>query len=172
MQRDQQNLLLEKQRFVRKIISAGKPWSDPDFAPTIDSLLKGCSAPEQETSFKRLEWKRASEIYKKAEVFQAGITPCDVNQGALGDCYFLAVCSSMAEEPERVMALFETKEANKCGIYMVKLFINGVVTPVIVDDYLPTIYNKPAFASSQDSELWVALLEKAWAKLHGSYALT
>lgn len=70
------------------------------------------------------------------------------------------------------MALFETKEANKCGIYMVKLFINGVVTPVIVDDYLPTIYNKPAFASSQDSELWVALLEKAWAKLHGSYALT
>ena len=42
---------------------------------------------------------------------------------------------------------------------------------MVIDDYLPC---KPdgtvAFATSQDGELWVSLLEKAWAKLHGAYA--
>lgn len=56
---------------------------------------------------------------------------------------------------------------------MVKLYVNGIETPVIVDDYIPTNKNgHPAFASSRDNEMWVSLLEKAWAKLHGSYART
>ena len=54
---------------------------------------------------------------------------------------------------------------------MVKLFINGNETSVIVDDYLPVKANgQPAFATCRDGELWVSLLEKAWAKLHGTFA--
>ena len=81
--------------------------------------------------------------------------------------------SSLAEFPDRVNALFRTKEINDAGIYLVRFFINGNETPVIVDDYLPCNRNgQPAFASSRDEELWVSILEKAWAKLHGSYART
>ena len=45
---------------------------------------------------------------------------------------------------------------------------------MIVDDYLPVHKgtNKLAFAYSKQQELWVSLLEKGWAKLHGSYAAT
>ena len=48
--------------------------------------------------------------------------------------------------------------------------MNGDETPILLDDFLPTFDDKPAFASSSSGELWTMLLEKAWAKLHGSYA--
>ena len=51
-----------------------------------------------------------------------------------------------------------------------KFHINGVETMVVVDDYLPVRYDRPAFANAKDGELWVSLLEKGWAKLHGTYA--
>ena len=55
---------------------------------------------------------------------------------------------------------------------MVSFYLNGIETPVIVDDHFPVRYGKPAFASTRDGELWVMLLEKAWAKLQGSFART
>ena len=43
--------------------------------------------------------------------------------------------------------------------------------PVVVDDWIPCEgRGKPAFATSRKrNELWVSILEKAYAKLHGSY---
>jgi hypothetical protein len=42
---------------------------------------------------------------------------------------------------------------------------------VVVDDWIPCeARGKPAFATSRKvNELWVSILEKAYAKLHGSY---
>ena len=71
----------------------------------------------------------------------------------------------MAEKPERVMARFYTKEVNKAGIYLMSFFINGIETPVYVDEFLPVKWSKPCFSTSRVGELWAILLEKAWAKL-------
>lgn len=99
--------------------------------------------------------------------------PNDINQGQLGDCYFLAALSSLAEFPDRVQDLFVTKEINAAGIYLIRFYINGNETPIIVDDHLPvTASGRPAFATCRDGEIWVSILEKAWAKLHGTYART
>lgn len=67
-------------------------------------------------------------------VFSGGIDPNDINQGELGDCYFLATCSSIAEDPDRVKDLFITQQSNAAGIYLLKLWVNGIETPVIIDD--------------------------------------
>lgn len=77
----------------------------------------------------------------------------------------------MAELPENISDRFETKVTNSAGIYLLTLFVNGIVTPVIIDDWIPVgDENKPAFSNNPTEEIWVSLLEKAWAKLHRTYA--
>ena len=63
------------------------------------------------------------------------------------------------------------------GIYSLDLTINGSVEEIIVDDLIPcdgtaNSDNMPCFAFGKSrGEFWVSLLEKAWAKLHGSYCM-
>ena len=59
----------------------------------------------------------------------------------------------------------------KHGLYLVKLSKGHDWHYVIVDDRFPHKSNGTlAFAScEQPSEIWVPVLEKAFAKLHGSY---
>ena len=108
------------------------------------------------------------------EVFKKGIEPADVCQGRLGDCYFLSVISALAEEPGRIESLFNTQEVNAAGIYSLNFFLNGKRQEVFVDDFVPCDRQSllPCFAySEQCGEIWAILLEKAWAKLHGSYCM-
>lgn len=164
---------LEMERFVQATIAKGKPYVDPDFPPEKSSLYDPAIDEVDAANYNSFSWKRAGEIYQPAYVFEDGVEPNDINQGQLGDCYYLAALSSLAEFEDRVKDMFVTKEVNAAGIYMVKIYINGNETPVIVDDYLPvTAQGNPAFATCRDGELWVSILEKAWAKLHGTYART
>lgn len=78
----------------------------------------------------------------------------------------------MAEVPENIMMRFVTKEVNAAGIYLMTFFVNGHETPVVVDDFIPTKGGRIVFAGTKEKELWPILLEKAWAKLHGTYART
>ena len=129
------------ERFVQETIAKGKLWTDPDFPPEMKSLFDPRIDEDDPQKYQALSWKRASEIYKPLYVFEDGVEPNDINQGMLGNCYFLAVLSSLAEFEDRVKAMFITKEVNAAGIYMVRFFINGNETPVIVDDYLPVKAN-------------------------------
>lgn len=115
---------------------------------------------------------RVPEFYPNAKVFSDGIQPNDIEQGELGSCYFLAVLSGLAEVPDRIGTRFITKDVNAAGIYLVTVFVNGVLTPVIVDDHFPTKNGRPCFSHSKDQEIWVMILEKVWAKLHGSFSRT
>ena len=53
---------------------------------------------------------------------------------------------------------------------MMTFFINGCETAVVVDDFVPIRGRSPAFGYTKESEFWAILMEKAWAKLHGTYA--
>jgi calpain-15 len=84
----------------------------------------------------------------------------------------LSSISSLAENPERVKAVFLTSEVNKAGCYAVKFYINGEPLTVVVDDFLPWKRKEQKWAFSRcanDREIWVQILEKAWAKVFGTY---
>jgi len=121
--------------------------------------------------WKYFVWKRAVFIMDpdKMCIFKDKIEPDDIKQGVLGDCYFLSALSVLAEQPERIIELFETHEVNEYGIYALRFCKNGEWSTVIVDDYFPCKGNTPVFSRAHGDELWVMLLEKAWAKVHGSY---
>ena len=46
---------------------------------------------------------------------------------------------------------------------------NGIKQMIVIDDFIPCKNKEPVFSAANGNELWVILLEKAWAKLHGSY---
>ena len=50
-----------------------------------------------------------------------------------------------------------------------KILYKGKWKAIDLDEYFPFLEKKPAFSKSSDSEIWVMLLEKAWAKLYRSY---
>jgi hypothetical protein len=96
--------------------------------------------------------------------------------GSQGTNYVLAVLKSISDKQQSIEMLFSTKEINKAGIYVVYFFINGIRTSVVIDDFIPCVEQdgtwRPAFIWSKTQEIWAILVEKAWAKLHGTYART
>ena len=53
--------------------------------------------------------------------------------------------------------------------FSVKMLYRGKWRTVDIDDYVPFVFNAPAFGKSNEGELWVIVLEKAWAKIYGCY---
>ncbi|MFN7677319.1 MAG: pre-peptidase C-terminal domain-containing protein [Cyanobacteriota bacterium] len=109
--------------------------------------------------------------YANGSLVQAGISADDIDQNALGDCYYLATLSSIAlEQPSHIENMFID---NGDDTFTVRFFNQGVSDYVTVDRYLPTNSSGYAVyagwggapASDTSNELWVALAEKAYAQL-------
>jgi calpain-15 len=76
----------------------------------------------------------------------------------------------ISHHPEIIKRLFERIEINELGMYGVWLCVDGEWKIIIVDDFIPTENSRAVFSRNNGLELWVMLLEKAYAKAYGSYA--
>lgn len=85
---------------------------------------------------------------------------------------FLTAILCIAENPERIKNIFADSFArNEYGIYKVIVNINGIPKEIVLDDYIPVYSpsNRPVFCKISHKEMWMVLLEKAYAKVKGSY---
>jgi len=108
-----------------------------------------------------------------------GIDPRDLLQGNIGNCWLIAAISAMAEFPEEIERLFLRDGLKKGdGRYVVSIFNHktNVIEEVTVDEYIPCKPGRwwdteaePYFAQPNGNELWCLILEKAMAKVWGSY---
>ncbi|AFZ20253.1 C2 family cysteine protease [Allocoleopsis franciscana] len=114
--------------------------------------------------------------YKQASgsLFQNGISYQDIDQGGVGDCYFVASLAGTAfRSPDTIRDMFID---NNDGTFTVRFFNGDKADYVTVDKYLPTTAGGNAvFAgwgggsyNESNNELWVALAEKAYAQINES----
>ena len=150
-------------------IAKNEPYNDPEFPPCVSSI---CKDPTYENykDYEETEWLRPEAIFKRPDfkLFDK-IDPNDIQQGYASDCYFLSTCSAIAEFPERVCKIFLNKTENPFGVYSFIFYIQGYRTEVVIDDRIPYLRGVVLFTKPVGPELWVMLLEKAWAKVFGSY---
>jgi hypothetical protein len=114
------------------------------------------------------------------------VCPHTVQQGKLGNCYYLAAIASCAQGTDDVLLKdLCIEEYGHLGLYAVKFFMHGKWMTVLIDDRIPCvsedgktwmpIFSSPGKHSGQSKgtkELWPMMFEKAWAKLHLSYEAT
>lgn len=142
-------------------------FEDPEFEATDYSIFFSKSPPRP------FEWKRPHEICENPEFISSGTSRFDVQQGELGDCWLLAAVASLTIN-DRLMARVVPPEQNftdnYCGVFKFNFWHQGDWVEICVDDKLPTYYGQLVFMhSTEKNEFWSALLEKAYAKLQGSY---
>ena len=167
----------------------GKEYKDDIFPPNENSLL-GLNSEgnpiDQEAYDKaigglikkdEIEFKRATEIYGSGTRFvliSDNMKMDDIVPGEIDDSYFLFSVQNLCKNPGNINKLFKKSGTyfNPDGYYELILFIDGKPQIVIVDDYLPVKKgtNELVFAKSTKNEIWISLLEKAWAKVNGGYA--
>uniref|UniRef100_A0A673TQL5 Calpain 5 n=1 Tax=Suricata suricatta TaxID=37032 RepID=A0A673TQL5_SURSU len=83
---EDQNYSALKRACLRKKVL----FEDPNFPATDDSLYyKGTSGPT-------VRWRRPKDICEDPRLFVDGISSHDLHQGQVGNCWFVAACSSIA----------------------------------------------------------------------------
>uniref|UniRef100_A0A8C5BKC7 Calpain catalytic domain-containing protein n=1 Tax=Gadus morhua TaxID=8049 RepID=A0A8C5BKC7_GADMO len=147
--------------------------------PFSDKTGKLALSPKQKAIFSR--WVRPDEICNSPTMILS-VSSFSIKQTVVSDCSFVASLAISAAYERRYNKKLITSiiypqnrrgepEYNPCGKYMVKLHINGVPRKVIIDDFLPVDRNGELLCSysSNRSELWVSLIEKAYMKVMGGY---
>ncbi|GBM14828.1 Calpain-C [Araneus ventricosus] len=167
----------EFEKIKRSHIKKGELFEDPDFPATQASVFYHQKPPFQ------FVWKRPKEICANPVFIQDGTLQYDITPGKLGDHWLvsalgcLSVTKGLFYRVVPADQTFSTEieqsdslDTDYVGVFRFRLWWCGEWQEVLVDDRLPTVNGKLVFVHSQHSnQFWASLLEKAYAKLHGSY---
>lgn len=168
-----------------KLSSTTKLYVDNEFTPDASSILwPDYVSPKvmgELGRYANATWKRVQHIVKDKKCLlkffgQQGITPSDIQQGVLGDCWLLAGLATLAARDDRLSKIFANKDPRypPDGLIGVKVRVLNKPMLVTIDDFIPVISTKNGYAHifarpSTDEDNWACLAEKAVAKMFGNY---
>uniref|UniRef100_A0A182N1J3 Cap-specific mRNA (nucleoside-2'-O-)-methyltransferase 1 n=2 Tax=Cellia TaxID=44534 RepID=A0A182N1J3_9DIPT len=162
---------------IEYCVENGQAFVDDSFPPATKSLYY---QPSSNLDCNPVaQWRRPHEILCEGGSHQATAPPwavfrtplpSDICQGVLGNCWLLSALAVLAEREDLVKEVLLTKEICPQGAYQVKLCKDGRWTTVLVDDLLPCDKRGHlVYSQAKRKQLWVPLIEKAVAKIHGCY---
>ncbi|XP_019749408.1 calpain-1 catalytic subunit-like [Hippocampus comes] len=144
---------------------------DEMFPPDRRSIGNGILKPDD---LKQVQWHRPGKLVPNPSFVVDGISRFDFGQGMVGNCWFLASLGALTFQKvvfQHVVPLEQNFVKDYCGLFHFRFWRFGRWVDVVIDDKLPTINGNLLFVRSKDpTEFWPALLEKAYAKVCGSYS--
>lgn len=121
----------------------------------------------------QIEWKRPRELLRNPCLIMDGVSRFDIIQGEIGDCWMLAALGSLTMQKqflEKVLPKDQGFQSDYAGIFHFRFWQFGDWVDVVIDDRLPFLNgNYLSVHARTSNEFWPSLLEKAYAKLQGSY---
>eukprot|EP00796_Vickermania_ingenoplastis_P009462 gene9461-6644_t len=153
---------------------------DPEFPPVYVSICR----PNDSEYLWPVPWRRPAEYLsaKDAEdvrLFRGEVKAADPALGAGRNEYLCSAARIVAEAPEWIHWIFRHPVSPEAGreerakhAFRVTLLYEGWWDTALVDDYLPASKKGPTFGRCEYDlrKIWYPLLEKAYAKMAGSYA--
>jgi Calpain family cysteine protease len=175
--------------------SEPEPGEDDEVLTEASALLenrgepRGAKKKEPDTNYNVVKWGTIKGVpFVKGKGMGTAVSPQDVAQGQLGDCWFVSSLAALAQRnPHLIQDHLKTIGP---GQYSVKLFLNGKWTWVNGNNRFPVafkdrdhkekkwvwrdndggpVYISPGQNSKEGVELWPMLFEAAMAKTHGGY---
>jgi Ca2+-binding RTX toxin-like protein len=136
---------------VHRVASFYQPYSaDPASIDYVSKDIDSQSLRDPTTGY-------AVSNYANRPLFVDGPQYDDIRQGALGDCYYLAVLASMSDTDPNLISQAITELGD--GTYAVRFYRGGAEVYLRLDADMPSAYAK----LTPDGETWVMLMEKAYA---------
>jgi len=117
-------------------------------------------------------WRSLSEICPIAPVlFADSVTPTFAIPGKLSNEWFIDATNMLLTKPRLLYRLFVPTTQEENGRYCVQFWKDGKWVRVVVDGSFPCdCTGAPIYAHGlEPNQVWPNVIEKAYAKLHGSY---
>ncbi|XP_064271399.1 calpain-13 isoform X3 [Passer domesticus] len=151
-------------------LSRGLLFEDATF-PAHASSIGPTLLPEEK--LRQIQWKRPTELQRNPYLIMDGVSRFDIMQGEIGDCWMLAALGSLTLRKqflENVLPKDQGFQEDYAGIFHFRFWQYGEWVDVVIDDRLPFLNGRYLSVHPRTSnEFWPSLLEKAYAKLQGSY---
>ncbi|NXI00835.1 CAN14 protein, partial [Pachycephala philippinensis] len=159
------------QALLESCLKDKRLFTDDTFPAHISSIGTGALLKKLPQN---LQWKRPHALHKSPVFYSANRKQLDLCQGLVENCWFLAALEALTFHQDILAAVVpqnQSFERKYAGIFHFRFWHFGEWVDVVVDDRLPVNEaGELLFVSSvYKNVFWGALLEKAYAKLYGSY---